>query len=152
MNRYLVLDLDKKKDALFFGDKFLSEAKGWNKEIRDIDAELEEVCELPAVTSSEVHSTNIGDPTEKIAFSVMVIRAKKARIETYKEILDRGLKSLNEEQKKVIDAFYFRIGKPINWLVSDLCNEFDCSPRKIYRIKESAILDFVSVVKELISE
>lgn len=144
MNRYLVLDLYNKEDALYFADKFLKDSKQWKAELKKAEADLESVTNLSAINNSEVHTGNISHPTENMAFDRMRIEISIERLNGYKSILYAGLVNLDDRQKKIINAFYFTSGRYISSLVYDLADEFGCSPRSIYHKKNTALLDFVS--------
>ena len=151
MNRYLVLDLYNKKDAMFFGEKFLKDSTEWAKKITKHEEELKDITELSAMTNSEVHSGNIGHPTEKTAFERMRIESSIHRYEVYQQIFNHGMAALDEEQKKIINSFFFTPGKYVHALVSSLADELGCSLRGVYRKKDKAILDFVAAVMEYIN-
>ena len=150
MQRYVVLNLNRKEDAVFFGDKFLKDHTEWAKEKKQKEAELESVLELSAISSSEVHTGNISDQTPKIAIEKMRVESSIDRLKTYEEVMQYGLSHVTEEQRKILTAFYFTTDKLVNALVHDLANEIGCSDRHIYRLKEEALLDFVHHVRVFI--
>lgn len=151
MHRYLVLNLNRKDDALFFGDKFLTERDKWKKELKEKYAELETVAELSAIVNSEVHSGKITDPTEHTASMRMKVEEQISRLKNYQNLLEIGLSHLTEEQQEIINAFYYTHGRYINSLVHELSIKYSCSARGVYRKKEKAILDFVDVIRDNIN-
>ena len=150
MNRYLTLDLSNKEDALYFGNKFLNDRHKWKKEIKEKQAELESVCELPSISNSEVHSGNISKPTENTAFAKMKIEEQIKRYQDYEYILTYGLDHIPEDEKKILTKLQFTKGKFTNVIIDELANEFDCDPRTIYNRRRNAVLDFVDAVREII--
>lgn len=146
MNRYLVLDLEQREDALYFADKFLKDSRKWNQELKQHLAELDCVTDLSAVVNSEVHTGHISHPTEYSAMDRINITMKIDRLKNYQKLLEVGLSSLNEDEKKVIDAFYFTEGRYINSLVHDLAYEFECSTKSIYNKKNKALLDIANAI------
>lgn len=147
MQRYVVLNLNRKEDAVFFGDKFLKDHTEWAKEKKKKEEELESVLELSAISSSEVHTGNISDTTQKVAMEEMRIESSINRLETYEEIMKYALSRITEEHRKILEAFYFTKDKLISALVHELADEFQCSERSIYNQKREALLEFVHHIR-----
>lgn len=150
MDRYLFLDLDDREDAWYFGKKFLNDKDKWEKEIKTKRDELDSILELSAITNSEVHSHNISDPTKQTAFAKMRVEEQIARRKAYQEVLKFGLSHIDEEDKKIIQAFYFQPNKQTQFIIDELAIELECDPRTIYNRRKSAVLHFVDAIRELV--
>lgn len=142
----LVLDLDKVTDALFYGDKVLEASKEWDRKLAKQQKELDSVLELSAMSNSEVHSGNIGDPTPSIAMRKIKIEQKMGVIRENKRKLEYAMAKLPPQYEKIIRGMYFTKGKYKSSIVDDFCNEYDISPRQVYEIKRKAILELVSTL------
>lgn len=147
MQRYVVLNLNRKEDAVFFGDKFLKDHVNWEKEIKQKEAELESILELSAISSSEVHTGNISDQTPKIVMEKIRVETSIDRLKTYMEVMNYALSHMSEEHRRVLEAFYFTKGKLVSALVHELADEFQCSERSVYNQKREAILEFVHHIR-----
>ena len=151
MNRYLMLDLDNKKDATFFAEKLFADRDEWRRKRRKKEAELKNIRSLSAVSQSEVHSGNIANPTEQKAMDVLRIEDDIKRYENYEWVVEYGLSNVEPDEREILEAFYFTKGKMLNVLVDNLANKYDCDPRTIYRRKRQAILNFVDAVRVIIN-
>ena len=150
MNKYLVLNLNNEQDAWYFGNKFLNDRKTWDAEIKRLDKELESISEIQGIKNSEVHSGNIGNPTQNTAMLEISIMEKKEHIERYQQILLYGLSRLSEEDIDVINGFYYTKGRYISAIVDELSHKYFCDVRTIYRKKRTAVLNFVEAVRGII--
>ena len=151
MNRYLMLDLDNKKDATFFAEKLFADRDEWRRKRRKKEAELKNIRSLSAVSQSEVHSGNIANPTEQKAMDVLRIEDDIKRYENYEWVVEYGLSNVERDEREILEAFYFTKGKMLNVLVDNLANKYDCDPRTIYRRKRQAILNFVYALRVIIN-
>jgi len=150
MNRYLTLNLWDKDDALYFGNKFLNDRNKWKQKIKEKEAELESVSDLPAMSNSEVHSGHISKPTENATFARLMIEEDIKRYLDYESILTYGLDHIPEDEKKILTKLTNTKGRFTNAIIDELANEFDCDPRTIYNKRRYAILDFVEAIREII--
>lgn len=139
MNRYIT----------FNPDKFLRESKRWKQERKELMLELGNILELPAISNSEVHSTNISDPTARTAERKLAITQELNRLDSYEKLLEYGLSHLTDQERAIIKAFYFDkgyIGAKVEMLAGDL----DCSVRQVYRLKTQSVSAFSRAVTPLI--
>ena len=151
MNRYLTLDLNNKKDATFFAEKLFADRDEWRRKRRKKEAELNTIRSLSAVSQSEVHSGNIANPTEQKAMDVLKIEDDIKRYENYEYIVEYGLSHITQEERDVIEGFYFKPkGKMTNVIVDELAHKYSCDPRSVYRTKRTALLEFVEAVRGII--
>ena len=151
MDKYLTLDLNRKKDATFFAEKLFADRPEWRRKRRQKERELESARSLNAVSQSEVHSGNISKPTESMAFDAMRLEDEIKKYENYEYIVEYGLSHITQEERDVLEAFYFTKGKMMNKLVDGLAAKYSCDPRTVYRTKRTAILNFVDAVREIIN-
>lgn len=147
MDRYIRLDLSNKEDAYYFGKKFLGDRHTWKKEIKEKKDELDAICEIPAMSNSEVHSGHISKPTENAAFARMKIEEQITRREDYETILVYGLNHISEEDKDIITALQKNKWKLTSAIIDELANKYDCDPRTIYNRRRYAILNFVDAIR-----
>ena len=152
MNKYLVLDLDNKNDAWYFGNKFLNDRNDWKDKIRKHQKDLESVSELKGINYTDVHSGNVGNPTQNTAMLEISIMEKIEDLERYEHILTYGLSQLEEKDADIINGLYFTRGKYVSAIVDELAIKYECDPSTIYRHKRTAVLNFVDAVRVFIQE
>ena len=152
MDRYIRLDLSNKEDAYYFGKKFLADRHKWREMIREKMAELDSICELPAISNSEVRTGNISKPTENAAFARMRIEDQIKRYEDYETILTYGLNHISEEDRDIITAISNNKWKLTNAVIDELAEKYAIDPRTVYNRRRYAILNFVDAVREIINE
>ena len=133
----------------FNAEKFLREAKQWKAEKKTLQKILDSIPELSAIQNSEVHSTNISSPTETTAMKRIKITKELDRLSHYERILNYGLSRLTEEEKYIIDGFYFRKGY-VSVFVDECCHTYECSPRTIYSKKADAVKSFSRIVDRIL--
>ena len=139
MNRYIE----------FNPDKFLKDARKWAKEKRDSQKQLDSILELSAVSNTEVHTNNISDPTRDTAIKKLMLEAEIDRLDNYQCILEYGLSRIDELERKLLNAFYWS-DTYLNRIVDDFCNDLDCSPRHVYKLKRKALDHFAQSIEHLI--
>lgn len=151
MERYLTLDLSNKEDAYYFGKKFLGDRNWWKSQIKKKNRELESITELKGITNSEVHSGNIGNPTQNTAFARMKVEEDINRYENYEYILTYGLNHISEQDKDILVALQKNKWKLTSSIIDELSIKYDCDPRTIYNKRRYAIYDFVDAIREIIN-
>ena len=114
----------------FDTNMFLKKSKYWPMEKAKLKKELDEMPELPSTENkSGVRSGNISDMTGQMAMRRLEIEAQIEEIELYEEMLRYGLSVLSEDEKDVINGFYFD-GRAIGTFVwkygrkSGICKDY----------------------------
>lgn len=151
MDRFIMLDLGDKEDAYYFGKKFLNSRNWWKAQIRKKNAELKSITELKGITYSEVHSGNIGNPTQNTAFAEMKVEEDIQRYENYEYVLSYGLNHISDQDKDILTALQNNKWKLTSAIISELSIKYDCDPRTIYNRRRYAILNFVEAIREIIN-
>ena len=152
MNRYLTLDLNKKRHKEFFAENLFADRDEWRRKRREKEAELVAARELKAISQSEVHSGNISNPTENTAFDAIRIQDEISRYEYYEYVVEYGLSHISPEDREIIETFYFTKHKMKSALIDNLCHKLSIEPRQVYYRKRNAIYNFVDAVREIINE
>ena len=134
---------------LFNADKFLKESKLWGREKKALQKKLEAIADLPAISNSEVHSTNISNPTETTVFRRLKIRMEIDRLDRYQHILEYGLSHITEDEAELIHGFYLKRGY-VNHFVDECCYKYDCKPRNVYNLKSKAVKSFTEAVEPIL--
>ena len=78
----------------------LNDYKSYPKEIKDLNAELKSILELTAVGSSEVHTSNIPNPTQDTAVDKVELAMNIAVVERMQELVEKTLSRLSEEHRE----------------------------------------------------
>lgn len=151
MDRFIMLDLNDKEDAFYFGKKFLNSRNWWKAQIRKKNAELNSITELKGITNSEVHSGNIGNPTQNTAFAKMKVEEDIQRYENYEHVLSYGLNHISDQDKDILTALQNNKWKLTSAIISELSIKYDCDPRTIYNRRRYAILNFVEAIRGIIN-
>lgn len=135
---------------LFNPEKFLKDAPKWDAERKRLEKELESVLELTANENAEVHSGSISDPTQKTALKRLWLSQEINRIDNYQHVLEYGLTHITPSQRELIECFYFKKNKALNYIVDELSEKYSCSTRHIYRMKNEAVEAFEFEVNGII--
>lgn len=152
MIKYLTLDLNKKRHKEFFAENLFADRDEWRRERREKEAELKAVRELKAISQSEVHSGNISNPTQNSTFAAMRIEEEISKYEYYEYVVEYGLSHISQEDREIIETFYFTKHKMKSALIDNLCHKLSIEPRQVYYRKRNAIYNFVDAVREIINE
>lgn len=92
----------------FDTDLLLKKSKGFDEEIQKLQKKLDAIPELPAVNNeSGIRGSEPSDPTGKLALRRMELIEKINEINLYKEMLECGLSVLTDDERIVINGFYF---------------------------------------------
>ena len=133
----------------FDAHNFLKESKGWAKEKKKLERELEEIPELKAIENSEVHSGNISDPTASTSFKRFFIETQIERLDLYREALNYAWDNLTDEEKDMLNGFYFT-HKRINYEVHLLCDKYHIEKSQVYNRKNKALQKLTDLVEEYV--
>lgn len=128
--------------------KFLKDAKNWESRRKALEKDFEKISELPAQSGGErVQTSNLSDLTVQTAIKREEIIAKSNRLIKSIEMLDYGLKHLDESEREVITQYYFS-GKAKDASRYQLGMKYAKSERSMYRW----INDILDKFKEIIVE
>lgn len=146
----------KDKDCLtnfrkFNPSLFLKESKLWKKKISELKIELLNMPELPAIESSGVQSSGISNLTQQQAFRRMEITEEIEKYARLLEIRRIALDRLTEEQRELINGFYF--GKRhISAFVADFGSKHYVCDTIVYRMKNEALDSIADTLEEFYSK
>lgn len=127
----------------------LNDYKGYPKEIKDLNAELKSILELTAVGSSEVHTSNIPNPTQDTAVDKVELAMNIAVVERMQELVEKTLSRLSEEHQELIDIFFFRKGL-LGYHVQNYADTHYMGVAKVYRERRQALNEFARIYDELL--
>ena len=131
---------------------FLKASRYWKNEKERLEQELENTLYLPSVNNvTGVRSGNIAEPAAKTALRNLEIQAKIEEIRLNETMLDYALSKLSEDERSVIDGFFYP-RKSIGVFVHDygrkhgLCKDYVYAERervleKMRRIIEAEFYD-----------
>lgn len=101
MDRYMKFDIE----------RFLKDSRGWLKEIRKKQAELDDLFGLPELSQeTPVQTSNISDITGTTASRREPLIQEIERLSYYVGVLDNALSQLSEQERDLIDTFFFSRG------------------------------------------
>lgn len=130
-------------------EQVLTDYKGYPKEIRKLKEELDSILELTAVGNSEVHTSNISDPTGDTAVKRVDLAMQIAVLEKMGENVERSLDRLSETHRDMLDLFFFKSGL-MGYNVQDYAENHYMSIASVYRERRLALNAFAEVYEELL--
>ena len=111
---------------------FLKESKKWDGQIKKLEEELENISELPSTGNNPVVGNgNISDLTAKTAVRRFEISAEIEEIKLNKEMLAFAMKRLSDDEKQLIQGFYYP-KKRIDRFISDYGSEHGLCRSYVY--------------------
>ena len=134
----------------FDAHAFLKESKGWAKEKKKLERELESIPELKAMENSEVHSGSTSDPTAQVSLKRVHLMEEIRRINIYENALRYAWDNLTEEEQDILARFYFT-RKRINYEVHLLCDKYHIEKSQVYNRKNKALKELTDLVEDYIN-
>ena len=87
---------------------FLKASKDWDDDLKKLQTELDNISYLPAGgNESGVRGSDISEPPYRIAVRELEIQAEMEEILLNKEILKYALNKLTEDEKDLINGFFY---------------------------------------------
>lgn len=132
----------------FNADKFLKDSKSkWRTERKELEKKLKSITELKAIENSEVHTSNISDPTASASIKRMEIEKEIERIDRYEKLLEYAFDNLSDYNRDILKRWYYT-NKSINKIVDDIANESGGKPRQVYNWRREALETFSRLIEE----
>ena len=125
-------------------ENVLTDYKGYPKEIKKLKEELKSILELTAVESSEVHTSNISDPTGDTAVERVDLAMQIAVLEKMGALVEKALQDLSELHQNVLDLFFFKSGL-MGYNVQEFADEHFMSVAGVYRERRLALNEFAEI-------
>lgn len=122
----------------FNAQKFIRESGTWEQRKKDLLQELDGITEIRVVDNSPVRSGKLNDSTANVAMQRDRIQHQIERIEEYEAILQYAFGRLSDEQKEVIQLFFYSRGY-IARLVRKFAEKYHISEREVYRRRREAL-------------
>ena len=122
----------------FNAQKFIRESGTWEQRKKDLLQELDGITEIRGVDNSPVRSGKLNDSTANVAMQRDRIQHQIERIEEYEAILQYAFGRLSDEQKEVIQLFFYSRGY-IARLVRKFAGKYHISEREVYRRRREAL-------------
>lgn len=140
-----------KEYRIFSSALFLKESKTWRKKISQLKLELVNMPELPAIESSGVQSSNISNMTQQQALKRADITEEIAKYARLLEIREIALSRLSEEQRELINGFYFG-HRHISAFVTEFGMKHYVCDTLVYRMRNEALDNIAQTLEELYSK
>jgi len=116
----------------FDTELFIKQLKIWKKEKEKLMERLEEISVLPSVNNNGIRSSEVSDPTAKLAIKRLEIEENIKDIERCEAIYEVAKKSLTKEELEVFELF-FEPDKPIWKGIDDYTYSHYTSRMCLYR-------------------
>lgn len=130
-------------------EQVLTDYKGYPKEIRKLKEELDGILELTAVGNSEVHTSNISDPTGDTAVKRVDLAMQIAVLEKMGDIVEVSLSQLTDTQRDMLDLFFFKKGM-MGYNVQDYADTHYMGIASVYRERRLALNAFAEVYEQFL--
>jgi len=128
-------------------ENVLTDYKGYPHEIKKLKQELESILELTAVGNSEVHTSNISDPTGDTAVKRVDLAMQIAVLEKMGELVELSYAELSEMHREILDIFFFKKGM-MGYNVQEYADSHYMSIASVYRERRHALNDFAEHFEE----
>ena len=128
-------------------ESVLTDYKGYPAEIRKLKAELESIIDLTAVGNSEVHTSNISDPTGDTAVKRVDLAMQIAVVEKMGQLVELAMADLSEMHRDILDIFFFKKGM-MGYNVQEYADEHYMSIASVYRERRHALNEFAERFEE----
>lgn len=87
---------------------FLKASKRWDEDIKKLRQQHDDLPLLPSMGDKTTgKSGNVSDVTGRLALRRLEIKAKIEKLELYKEMLAYVLKTLTEDERLLVNGFFF---------------------------------------------
>lgn len=127
---------------------FLKASRHWDDDIKKLQAEHDALSELPAAGNNPGRSSEVSDLTANAALRRLEIQKKIEDIKLYKEMLDYALKMLSNEDKRLIEGFYYP-RKAIGVFVWEYGREKGLCKNKVYEQREIVLQKMARTIENV---
>ena len=128
---------------------FLKASQHWDEDIKQLQEELDNMPELPAMSSNNgIRSGEVSDLTSRMALRRLEIASKIEGILLYKEMLDFALKQLTKDERRIVNGFFFP-KKPIGVFVLEYGKEKGLGKNLVYGERERVMKKIGRVIEEV---
>lgn len=119
--------------------KFLNESREWQRRRRAIEVKIDSVSLIKSSSLGAVAKTNIkSDTVEAPAIKIMELEEEVADIDKYIKAKDWALSKLTEQEREVINGFFFR-GERIDKFVRDYGRKYGMCRSDVYTARRLAL-------------
>ena len=129
----------------------LTDFKQHPHEAKKLKEELSSILELTAVENSEVHSSNISDPTGDTAVKRVDLSMQIAVLEQIDNMVDKALSQLSETHRELIELFFFKRGM-MGYNVQEYADKHYMSIPSVYRERRRALNAFGEIFEQYLNE
>lgn len=119
--------------------KFLNESREWQRRRRAIEVKIDSVSLIKSSSLGAVAKTNIkSDTVEAPAIKIMELEEEVADIDKYIKAKDWALSKLTEQEREVINGFFFRCER-IDKFVRDYGRKYGMCRSDVYTARRLAL-------------
>lgn len=119
---------------------FLKESKHWDKKLKTLQDELDGISYIPAGgNDTGIRGSDISEPPYTITVQELQIQAEMEEIKLNKEMLKYALKQLTEDERALIDGFFYP-KKTMRVFVREYGAKYGLSDTLVYD-KRTKVLD-----------
>jgi len=128
---------------------FLKASRHWDDDIKRLQEEHDNLSELPAMGNNPGRSSETSDLTANVALKRLKIASQIEEIRLYKEMLDFALKSLTEDERRLIDGFFYPSKMSIGSFVWEYGREKGICKDYVYRERDRALTKMRHVIERV---
>lgn len=126
---------------------FLKASKHWEEDKAKLEQEMDALLTLPSIKNeSGVHSSNVSDITAQTALRRLQIQAEIEEIKLNEEMLNYALKQLTEDERALIDGFFYPRQK-IGVFVEEYGRKHGMCKDYVYRDKDAALNKMRTIIE-----
>ena len=129
----------------------LQDFKAHPQEAKKLKEELQSILELTAVENSEVHSSNISDPTGDTAVKRVDLAMQIAVLEQIDNMVEKALAKLSETHREILEMFFFKRGM-MGYNVQEYADTHYMSIASVYRERRLALNAFAEHFEQYLNE
>ena len=120
-------------------EKFLKASAEWDTKLEILEQNLEDIPYLPSSNNETgIRGSNISEPPYTITLQRQKIQAQIDEIKRYKEMLDYGMKRLTEDERALIDGFFYP-KRPIGIFVEQYGRKYGIRERGVYEKRKRVL-------------
>lgn len=123
--------------------RFLEDSVKWDKQIKNLEFKAEKMIESSGMALSSEHSkvqtSGVSDSTAQTAIRVSAINDEIQTIKEKQKALKNSISALTDDEKCVIDMFFFTKGRMIGAMVNEFSLNRGISISGVYSLRRTAL-------------
>ena len=123
-------------------ERFIRESKSWDETLQRLALELDSIPEISAMSGNPGKSSEVSNPTERIAINRHRVQVKIDKIRAKKDAFQFAWDRITPAEKELITGFFFGEPGSIPAYIDKWCAKHSSNRKYCYQHRREALDEF----------